>query len=486
MNAVAAAPPDAAPADAAREALPALGAPRPGAWLLWALVAWALLGTLAGFGLLPAWSWYGFGAALVLLAVADLALLRRLPTPDAVRRVSEALAIGIETTVGLTLDPGAARLRATVHDLHPGGWEAQGLPRTLALKPGTLSSIEYRLRPDARGDFVFQGVQLLVDSPLRLWRQSRVAGAPQPVRVLPNFAPLTRLALAGAERATRLIGAHVTRRRGEGTDFRQLREYRVGDSMRQVDWKATARARKLISREYQDEKHQQVLLVVDTGRRMLAREPAPAQAQGATGQAATRRASTSPASTSPAPTSHFDHALDAALVVGYLALRQGDAVGLFASGGAQRWVPPQRGMAAIDTLLRAGYDLQPAPVATDYLAAAHALSLRQRRRSLLLWITNLRDEDTQDVLAAVRMLQRRHLVVIASLRERALDDALATEVTELDQALRVGATARYLAERAATHDLLRSHRVSVLDVTSEQLPAAVVQEYLAIKRKGLL
>lgn len=457
--------------DHAAEALPApalraLGLPRPGAWLLMLLLAWSLVGIATSLGWWPGWAWAASGAALAALALLDLHALRRLPTPDAQRRVPEALAIGIETRVQLQLDPGSARARAWVYDLHPGGWEVQDLPRRIALKPGTLTAFEYRLRPNERGDFRFDGVQLLLDSPLRLWRQSRVSGAAQKVRVFPNFAPLTRLALIGAERASRLVGAHLTRRRGEGTDFRQLREYRVGDSMRQIDWKATARARKLISREYQDEKHQQVLLVVDTGRRMLAREAAPAQAGGTT--------------------SHFDHALDAALVVGYLALRQGDAVGLFASGGAQRWMPPQRGMAALDTLLRTSYDLQPTAVATDYLAAAHELSLRQRRRGLLLWITNLRDEDTEDVLAAVRMLQRRHLVVIASLRERALDEALETEVTELDQALRVGATARYLAERAAAHDLLRSHRVSVLDVTSEQLPAAVVQEYLAIKRKGLL
>ena len=446
------------PATAAPTLRP-LGAPRPGALLLVLLLAWAVLGVAASFGLLPAAAWWGSGAALVLAAFGDLVALRRLPTPDAVRRIAETLAIGMPTTVRLALDPGRARLRAWVHDLHPGGWEAQDMPRRLALKPGTLSEFEYRLRPTARGDFAFEGVQLLVDSPLRLWRQSRVSGQPQTVRVFPNFAPLTRLAMAGAERATRMVGAHMTRRRGEGTDFRQLREYRVGDSLRQIDWKATARARKLVSREYQDERHQQVLLVVDTGRRMLALDGA---------------------------TSHFDHALDAALLVGYLALRQGDAVGLFACGGEQRWVPPQRGMVALDALLQAGYDLQPAPVATDYLAAAQELSLRQRRRGLLLWVTNLRDEDTEDVLAAVRMLQRRHLVVIASLRERALDAALESEVRELDDALLVGATARYMAERARAHDVLRSHRVSVLDVTSEQLAGAVVQEYLSLKRRGLL
>ena len=457
--------PAAASETAHAPALPALGALRPGSVLLALLLAWTLLGLAASLGLVPAPAWWAGGALLAALALGDALALRRTPTPDAVRRVAETLAIGMPTTVKLELDPGRGRMRAWVHDLHPGGWEVQGMPRRVALRPGTTATLDYRLRPDARGDFDFEGVQLVLDSPMRMWRQSRVAGAPQRVRVFPNFAPLTRLALAGTERASRMVGAHMTRRRGEGTDFRQLREYRVGDSLRQIDWKATARARKLISREYQDERHQQVLLVIDTGRRMLAREHADGQAGGA---------------------SHFDHALDAALVVGYLALRQGDAVGLFASGGARRWVPPQRGMPALDALLRAGYDLQPAPEATDYLAAARELSLRQRRRGLLIWITNLRDEDIEDVLAAVRMLQRRHLVVVASLREQALDAALDTEVRELDDALLVGATARYMLERARAHDVLRSHHVPVLDVTGDRLPGAVVQEYLSIKRRGLL
>src|SRR5690606_39062853 len=172
-------------------------------------------------------------------------------------------------------------LRVDVFDLHPGGWEASGLPRTLVLPADTVSSFGYRLVPTARGDFRFEGVQLRVHAPWRLWRQSRVAGMAQAVRVFPNFAPLARFALLSAEQASRMVGAHLTRRRGEGTDFHQMREYRVGDSLRQIDWKATARARKLISREYQDEKNQQLIVVLDTGRRMMARDAALAEA-GAT------------------------------------------------------------------------------------------------------------------------------------------------------------------------------------------------------------
>jgi len=439
--------------------LPARGWARPGGGLVVACVAWAGLGAAVLFADLPSQAWMLTGAVLAVLAMLDLLLLRAWRSPEIVRELPDTLAIGIEREVTLILEQGAQAGHVRVFDLYPGGWEAQGLPQALQLVRDTKNSIRYRLRPTARGRFMFAGVQLLVRSPLRLWQQSRVVGAAQHVEVFPNFAPLTRMALLSAEQATNLIGAHVRRRRGEGTDFKQLREYRVGDSLRQIDWKATARVRKPISREYQDERNQQVVLMLDTGRRMLARD-------GVLG--------------------HFDQSLDAGLLVAYLALRQGDAVGLHASGGEQRWVPPVHGTGAIQTLLKASFDLQPRAVATDYLAAASELVRLQRRRALVLWVTNMRDEDGDDLLAAVRMLQRRHLVVVASLREAVLDQVLDTSGETLADALRIGAAARYLEDRQMAHERLRRHRVTVLDVTSEQLPAALVQQYLAVKRAGLL
>ncbi len=431
---------------------------RPAPLLIALLALWGLSGFAVLFAEVPLLAWQAGGISIVLLCIVDALLLRRRPTPQVVREISEALPLGIERDVTLRVES-LTRQRVQLFDLHPGAWPAQGLPQTLQLAPATAATFAYRLRPTARGDAVFDGVQLRLASPLRLWRQSRIAGAPQRVRVYPNFAPLTKFALFSAEQASRLVGAHLKRRRGEGTDFHQMREYRVGDSLRQIDWKATSRSRKLISREYQDEKNQQLVMLLDTGRRMMAQE----------GELA-----------------HFDHVLNASLVVSYLALRQGDGVGLFASGGDARWVAPQRGMGAIDTLLRASYDLQPRPVATDYLAAATELSLRQRRRALVMLVTNVRDEDIEDLLAAVRLLQKRHLVCVASLRERALDDALNEEVHDLPGAIRAGALARYLEQRTAAHDALRSHRVMVMDVASEELPAALVERYLAVKRDGLL
>jgi uncharacterized protein (DUF58 family) len=422
------------------------------------LALWTALGLAASIGFVAAPAWQAAGIALLLIAAFDARRVVQRPTPDVQRRVPDTWPIGVERPVTLKLLASTAQ-QVDIFDLHPGSWAMQGLPRRLQLQRGEASSLEYSLRANARGDFTFDGVQLRLHSPWRLWFQSRVAGEAQRVRVFPNFAPLARFAMFSAEQASRLVGAHVKRRRGEGTDFHQMREYRVGDSLRQIDWKATARARRLISREYQDEKNQQLVLLLDTGRRLLARD----------GELA-----------------HFDHVLDAALVVSYLALRQGDGVGLLASGGDTAWVPPQRGVGAIDNLLRATYALQPKPVATDFLQAATELSLRQRRRALVMLVTNLRDEDMDDLLAAVQMLRKRHLVCVASLREEALDATLAQDVHDLPTAIRAGATAEYLAKRNAAHDALRSHGVMVLDVACAHLAASLVEKYLAIKRDGLL
>jgi len=433
--------------------------PQPSAWLVAALLGWSALGVAASFGWLSARMWQLAGVNLLLIAGFDLLWLLRRPTPSVRRELAAVLPVGVPADIHLHLNPGRARLWLDVYDHHPGGWANQGLPRRVCLKPDATTALSYTLTPDTRGDFSFGRTDLRLLSPLRLWQHLRQAGAPQRLRIFPHTAPLARLALVSTEHASRLIGAHLKRRRGEGTDFHQMREYRIGDSLRQIDWKASHRARKLISREYQDERNQQLLLVLDTGRRMLARD---------------------------GELSHFDHALNACLLLAWMALRQGDGVGLFATGGEQRWVMPKRGMGAMQALLEASYALQPAAVATDYLAAATELSRCQRKRALLMLVTNLRDEDIEDVLASVRVLQRQHVVVIASLRERALDEVLETDVETLKDAIRAGATARYLAQRSAAHDTLRQHHVSVLDVTAEQLPGALVEHYLAIKRARML
>lgn len=387
-------------------------------------------------------------------------MLRAVPTPQVVRDLPAIMPVDIERAVVLRLRAaGSAPLRVDVHDMHPGDWNVFGLPRRVTLPANREAVVPYRVTPSLRGTFEFGGCALRLHSPLRLWRQRRVSGKSQTIRIYPNFAPLTKLALTGTEQASRMVGAHLKRRRGEGTEFQQLREYRVGDSLRQIDWKASQRARKLISRDYQDERNQRIMLLLDTGRRMLARDGALA---------------------------HFDHVLNAALLVAYIALRQGDAVGLLASGGASRYMAPRRGLGTVDTLLNTVFDLDASAVATDYLEAATTLGVRQSRRCLVLLITNARDEDIEDLAAAVHQLRRRHLVCVASLREEVLDRSLQQDVRSFEDAVTLGAMAQYVEQRNQAHRILRAQGADVLDVTCRELPGALVEHYLAAKRAARL
>jgi uncharacterized protein (DUF58 family) len=434
---------------------------RPAPLLLWLLLGWTVLGVLASLGWLPLSAWLAVAVVIALFALVDVLRLRRMPSPEMQRDVVPVMPLGPPATVSLRLRGGTRRTQALrLHDLHPGGWVVHGMPRDVRLPPGRELLLDYSVTPDARGQFAFDGCHVQLRSPWRAWTTRRVIGASSTVRVYPNFASLAELAGLSVELASRSVGARLQRRRGEGTEFQELRDYRVGDSLRKIDWKATARSSRLISREYRDERNQQVVLMLDCGRRMLAQDD---------------------------QLVHFDHVLNASLALASIALRQGDAVGMLAcTGQQQRWLPPQQGSLGMDMLLGAGYDLQALPEATDYQAAASALQAHQRRRALVVLITNVRDEDDVELRAAVGMLSKRHLVMLVSLRELALDRAASEPGEELEDSIRSAAAMHYLAERDRVHESLRREGVNTLDVSCGELSGALIERYLALKRSSRL
>lgn len=434
---------------------------RPSQRLLRLLLGWSLLGLtpLAWQPLLAVWLLAG--AALALTALLDAragsggwATLRaeRDPVPP--------LAVGVWTTVRLQLsNPHPAAQRLAVFDHHPQPADSAGLPAE-AVIPGTSRlTLDYRLRPLSRGRQQFGPVQVLAPSPLGLWQHDLALGRVQSVKVLPNFAALTGYALLARDRRLNLLGIHQQRRRGAGQDFLQLREYREDDSLRRIDWKATARRRKLIAKEYQDERDQRLVFMLDCGRRLRAVDDR---------------------------LSHFDHALNALLLLAYVALRQGDAVGLQCFAGSERWLATAKGPGVLRRLLETVYDLQPTLHSADYAAAGAALLNRQRKRALVVVLTNLRDEDSDQLLPMLGLLRRRHLVLLASLRETALDRALRVPVGDLDQARLYAAVCDYLDARRLNRERLTAAGGQLLDVTPKTLPAALINRYLAIKRGGLL
>ncbi len=432
----------------------------PGPPLLWGGAAWVALAVAAAFwpALVPAWQ--VAGAALGAVALQDHLRLRRAPSPQVQRSVSRALPVGVWNPVTLEVRNGERqRVAMLLHDLHPPQCEVRGLPAPLALEPGQTAQVRYQMRAPHRGAEAFAGVELLLHSPLGLWRQRRRLGSADPLRIYPNFSEIAHYTLLATDHRLSQMGVRRRQRRGEGNDFHQLREYRTGDSLRQIDWKATSRYRNLISREYQEERDQQILFVVDCSRRMRHAE------EGRV---------------------HLDEALNAVLLLAYVALRQGDAVGLMTFGGVKRWFAPRKGAQVVNALLQASYDLQATTEAADYLEAAGEVLAAQRRRALIVLITNTREEDQYDLSAAIRLLRKRHLVAVADLRESILDELVASPVGDLDGALRYHAAVGYLDARRQNHERLGHRGAQVLDVRPRQLPAALVNHYFALKRAGTL
>jgi len=426
------------------------------------LVLWLLAAAAASLSPGLSGVWLGFAFILFGVLLLDGWLLVTAGDPSVERELAPSIALGTWSPVKLHITSSASRaLEVELFDRTPTSMRFRGQPQQLAIPAGTSTRLElrYQIYPEERGEQVFDTCDLRVRSPLGLLRRRICVPERSAVRVYPNFRAVTGYSLLATDNRTSELGIKKSPRRGEGLDFHQLREYRQGDALRQIEWRATARLGRLISREYQDERDQQVLFLLDCGRKMHTRESG---------------------------LSHFDHALNSVLLLAYVALRQGDAVGLLSFSGEHRWLAPRKSSEHLNRLLNTVYDLQTSARPSDYLVAAREVASRMRKRTLVIWITNLRDEEDDELQRAIRLLSSRHLVLVASVRERSLREALEANILDLDDALRHAATQRYLSDRERSHARTRASGVSLLDVEPERLPIALVNRYLDIKSRRIL
>jgi uncharacterized protein (DUF58 family) len=434
------------------------------AWLLILLACGIVSGTLRAleFAIAARFMAINWGLLLALLALAllDAVRVKRLPSPRLKRQIPGSLALGRWSEAQLTLEHDFTQpLKVQVFDHVPAGLSFEHLPLTVELQPGRHSLAGYRLRPLQRGHFSFERCEINLPSSLGLWTHRRLLDLPDATRVYPDFARLYEGQLLAVDNWLSQLGVRQKQRRGLGLEFHQLREFREGDSLRQIDWKATARQRTPIAREYQDERDQQIIFMLDCGRHMRSQDD---------------------------ELSHFDHALNACLLLSYVALRQGDAVGLSTFASEQpRYLAPVKGTSHLNTLLNSVYDLNSSQRSADYQAAVTQLLARQKRRALVVLVTNLREENDDELLPAVKRLSRQHQVLVASLREDVLDTLRQSPVQTLPEALAYCGTVDYLNARAELHERLNAHGVLVMDALPGELGAALVTRYLGWKRTGI-
>jgi len=407
-----------------------------------------------------------FGEVLTLLiavvALFDLVVSPSLRRVEVERDCSDVMSVGARNAVRIRLKNGnRTSFTVEVHDEPPAPSTIFDLPARVRLRPGRPVTILYHVQPHHRGKSGFGKLFLRCRSRLSLWTLTDERTEDRPVRVYPDIQAVHKVELLARQNRLAEAGVRMSRLKGRGNEFDRLREYRREDEYRSIDWKATARHQELISREYVVERNQNLLFLLDCGRSMCN------TTDGIT---------------------HFDRALNAAILLSYVALRQGDTVGMLAcSNQVERWVPPVRGSGGVQTLIRQVYDLESKYDATDYGLMVEQLRMRYRKRSLVVLLTHALDEVHMRTIGRnMRELRRPHLILGAFLQNVPLHDRLnVVPKTDLE-AFQIAAAAEMMAAQSLQIARLEKSGLLVTDSTPENLSANLISQYLEIKARHLL
>jgi uncharacterized protein (DUF58 family) len=412
----------------------------------------------------------GIAAALLALLGIDIHLSmsdwRRAPLTLS-RQLPHAFAVGSRVSVRVSLgNPGSIRRRGRYFELTDPSLNIPAMPLRFAVAPGGRETLQFDLTPTARGMKCFAAGQIRLRSTLGLLDWNLRIGESESRRVFPDFKRQAAFEWLATDRRLAELGIRNVRRRGSGTDFDQLVEYRPGDPIRHIDWKATLKYGRPITRSFQDDRDQSVMFLLDCGRRMRADDT-----QFGIGA------------------SHFDQSLDALMLLTFVALSNGDAVGAMTFGtppGKEKRFAPRKGRQTLHALMAELGDVEPSPTFSDYMTAATDLIRRQRKRGLVVVITNCRDEDSAELFAGLNLLRTRHLVVLANLREQIVGQIAAQPLSRNESVLEVAAALEYEQRR---RDMLRRlvvEGVMLIDCEPRSLGVELVNRYTVLKRTGAI
>jgi uncharacterized protein (DUF58 family) len=415
----------------------------------------ALLSALVSTRLWTLWLAY---LALALLLVGVDALLglprRRL---SLVAHAPETLYIGDPQHEPLVLDL-EARRGAEVElalELH-GDFDPQP-PQKLRV-PGRAS---VALAPRRRGAPEVSAAWLRWSGPLGLWRRQARVPIGKRVAVVPNTRAVRAAAVRFFSSREFLAGLKVERYLGDGSEFESLREYVPGMDHRAIDWKSSARHKKLLVQNFRAERNHQIVLAVDTGHLMA--EPLEGVPK-------------------------LDHAINSALLLSYFGLRTGDRVGFYGFDAEVRsWTPPQGGVGAFPRLQAASAELEYSRAETNFTLGLAELSARLKRRSLVVLVTDFVDVVTAELMIEnLDRLARRHLIVFVTLRDPGLTRiASAAPKTSIDL-YRAVVASELERERELVLRRLRRMGVATIDAAPAEVSLQLLNRYLDIKRREMI
>jgi len=404
-----------------------------------------------------------FDAALLLLAFIDSRTSRLPEKLEIVREFGGRFHIGAETEVRVRVSNGTPRsFKLKIKDEYPPELTLTA-PREAELSVGPLESktFVYVLKPSRRGRFEFGRVAVRHVSRLGLvWREERVA-EPSAVKVYPNIRRAREAELMALGARSLVAAQRRAAWRGEGRDFESLREYVPGDELRHISWSATARRGRLMTRQYQIERDQTIIIALDAGRLMTARIESE---------------------------SKFDTAIHAALALMSAARRAGDQAGLVVFGRRVRaFVPPSKKREQLDAVLEALHAVEPELIEPSYTRAFEFIAANCKRRSFVVLLTDLVDEEgSRELLASLRILRPRHLPLVVTIADRDLRASVRDAPARVDELFAQSVAEEIMLQREAALRHVEAQGGLALDVTAAALVPSLLETYIRVKERGLL
>jgi uncharacterized protein (DUF58 family) len=425
--------------------------------------------------LVPAWwmprlivAMFLWDALLALAWLWDLQQLPRAGQLELRRLWSLRPALSVPGAVTIELrNSGKLPIHARIVDETPPQLRLEPPTLELFVRSGRVSTIQYAILPSERGDVALGRTFVRYQSAMHLAERWAVAETSQVVCVLPNVEEAKKHTLYLIRSRQVELEKRRRHQRGLGREFDSMRDYREGDEIRDISWTATARRNHLVTRVFQIERSQAVWLVLDAGRLLRAKVQEPGRELRL---------------------SKLDYAVTGALSLAQVAIHCGDRVGLLAYGRRiQQNVNAARGVRQVRAILESLARVKGEALEADHGRAAHTLLTTQRRRSLVVWLTDFAETaTTPDVIEYALHLTSRHLVLFAAMAQPDLNAVAAAAPQSKDEMYRHAAALEIAQRRDLLLRGLRQRGVLTLEVMPEMLASSMVNQYLDIKERNLL
>jgi len=415
--------------------------------------------------LAPSWWWIvaaSLNGILFLVALADVFTVPALAHFSIERNLTRVASLGSKHPSELSLSYSGKRMAwvRVADDVVP-GLVLQPAEHLLFLKPRSRVFLSQHIQAQRRGSFSLEYTYLALRSWGGLWQRLRRLPNPGTLHVYPNIRQIGEYALLARTNRLNLIGVRKTRRIGQENNFERLRDYQTDDNYKQIDWRSTARRQKLTVKQFQADQSQRVIFLLDCGRMMTNEHLG---------------------------LSLVDYALNSILLLSYVALSQGDSVGMICfSDHIHKYVPPGGGKQQMNRLLHAGFDQFPRLVQSRFDEAFLYLSTHCRRRSLVVLVTNVIDQvNAEQIQDYMGNLSGCHLPLLVLLRDHSLFQFADHPASDPVGLYRSAAASQLLVWR---HRVIRQMQYAgsmALDVFPEEMTSPLVNKYLEIKARHIL